>query len=73
MSQVSMHFNLPEEELELQCAIRGADWKHTLNELDEYLRGIIKYGDDKTTEQMAVYEEIREKLWALVRENNLDL
>ena len=56
-----LEFNLPEEEEEFLLAFNGARYAIALDELDNWLRAKIKYGDhDQATE--ALYQECRDKL-----------
>jgi hypothetical protein len=59
-----LEFNLPEEEEEFLLAFNGARYAIALDEMDNWLRAKIKYGDyDQATE--ALYQECRDKLTEL--------
>jgi hypothetical protein len=57
-----LKFSLPEEATEHKQAVNGAAWESVVWELDQTMRGFLKYGHDdlKTTE--AVLENLREKI-----------
>jgi len=59
-----LEFNLPEEEEEFLLAFNGARYAIALDEMDNWLRQKVKYGeyDDATT---ALYQECRDKLTEL--------
>ena len=69
-----LEFNLPEEKDEFDLAVRGSDIHHTLWEMDQWLRGKIKYAADDIDENTyKTYEECREKLRQFANENKIDL
>lgn len=43
--QAILKFKLPEEAEEHKNALNGVDYKIALDEMDNYLRGQIKYGE----------------------------
>jgi hypothetical protein len=61
MSKATIEFNLPEEDHEFKCAIRGVDIVSGLQELDNWLRNNLKY-EELSPESYGVYQEIRDKL-----------
>lgn len=69
MPKVIIEFNLPEEQFEYDEATKARSYSRTIEDLDNYLRGKIKYDDTLTDEQYDVYQEIRSKLWELKNEN----
>jgi hypothetical protein len=62
--KVNVIFKLPEEQDEYQTAMDGGKYKAALQELDNFLRGKIKYTDEETIK----LEDIRAKLHELVNE-----
>jgi hypothetical protein len=52
---------LPEEKEEFETAQKGIDYLIALDEMDNFLRGKLKYSV-LTDEEIRIYEEIREKL-----------
>lgn len=55
-----LEFDLPEEQDEHRVALDGYKWKCAMEELDQYYRGIVKYGDDEIAAEHA--EKVRDKL-----------
>lgn len=49
-----LEFNLPQDEVEHQLALNGANYKIALDEMDNYLRNRLKYEelDDKVYEAL---------------------
>ena len=64
-----LEFNLPEEANEHKQAVQGADWEYALFELDQHLRGLIKWGEDAVAADHA--EKTREKLYEILNERGL--
>ena len=67
-----LEFNLPEEQAEHYCAIKGADMLNVLWELKAELRGMLKYGDlpDK---QYEIVEKIQGYLLESLSDNDVNL
>lgn len=63
-----LSFKLPEEKEEHELALNGAKYKYALDEMDEYLRKILKYDDTITTDKESIYKEVRDKLRELVND-----
>jgi len=57
-----IEFNLPEDREEYELAINAGKIQTLIDDLDNYLRGQIKYNEDLTDWQCDTYESIREKL-----------
>jgi len=68
-----LEFNLPEDKVDFDLALKGSDWKHVCWEMDQYLRKRVKYDDGLTEEQLEVYEDMRGEFWRMMKENNVDL
>lgn len=63
----TLHFPLPECEAELLLAVHAADWEGVAWEMDQWLRGKLKYGNDyKTADEAldAAREHLRESVSA---------
>lgn len=69
----TLKFNLPEEQLEFDCAIAGADYKAVLEELNQKLRNEVKYGNDFSAEQREAFAKVREWVFQLLEEFNVRL
>jgi hypothetical protein len=74
-----LEFNLPDAKLELKWAYHGSDYYMVLSQLDNNLRGTIKYGaaldhDSDVPEELRVhYEKVRTHLWHLLEDYGVDL
>lgn len=67
MPKVTLEFNLPEERQEFEYAHKGWEYLNIVEEMDNYLRGKLKY-NDLTDAEHVIYQEIRSKLWELRRD-----
>jgi hypothetical protein len=67
-----LEFNLPEEQAEHYCAIKGADMLNVLWELKAELRSMLKYGElpDK---QYEIVEKIQDYLIHSLNDNDINL
>jgi hypothetical protein len=67
-----LEFNLPEEQAEHYCAIKGADMLNVLWELKAELRSMLKYGElpDK---QYEIVEKIQDYLIHSLNDNDVNL
>ena len=68
----TLRFNLPEEREEFQTAQNGQAYRNVLHDLDNELRSKIKHGELVALKGEA-YQEIRNFLNSLLREDNLEL
>ena len=74
MSKLILKFDIPEEQSEANCALKGGEYFVVIHDLDQKLRDITKYnnnpfaGGKATEEQIQLAEQIREYL----REQNID-
>jgi len=66
-----LEFNLPDDQHEFDFAVSGMRWHLAMWEYDQHLRSHLKYDDKLTEEQYKVYEQLRDKLWSIMSENNL--
>jgi len=67
-----LEFNLPEEQAEHYCAIKGADMLNVLFELRVQLRGLLKYGE-LTDEQHEIVEKLQDFLFHSLEDNDINL
>lgn len=72
MPKAILEFNLPEENEEFKTATQAMDYNLVLWDLDQYLRGKLKYSQ-LTVEQGQIYEELRDKLHEFLNERNIEL
>jgi len=76
MPKATLEYNLdlPEDLEEFELASNARKYSLVLWELDQYLRNFVKYPSDKEdpilTDTMA---KVRDELWRLLNEHNLDL
>ena len=70
--KATLEFNLPEDQAEHYCAIKGADMLNVLWELKAELRGMLKYGElpDK---QYEIVEKIQDFLLSSLNDNDVNL
>ena len=63
MATATLQFNLPEEHEEFSAAVTGSTWKQVCWEIDQQLRGEVKYASDETPEAVVdALARIRESL-----------
>ena len=70
--KATLEFNLPDEQAEHYCAIKGADMLNVLWDIRLKLRGMLKY-DELTNEQYEIVENIQEYLIDILNENDVNL
>lgn len=72
--KATLEFDLPEEEEEHQTAFNGAHWKGVCFEIDQYLRGKIKYAhDDVNPDYLKIIKMVRLELNSLIEGRGLTL
>lgn len=67
-----IEFNLPEEQAEHYCAIKGADMLNVLWELKAELRSMLKYGE-LPEQQYEIVEKIQDFLLSSLNDNEVNL
>lgn len=71
MPRVYLKYELPMEEEEYSLAYNGAKYKYALDEIDEWLRKIIKYDDgDNGRARIKVMQEVRTKLREIMNDSS---
>ena len=70
--KATLEFNLPEEQAEHYCAIKGADMLNVLWELKAELRSMLKYGE-LPGEQYEIVEKIQDFLLGSLNDNDVNL
>jgi hypothetical protein len=69
-----LEFNLPEDQTEYQMINNASKTYNVIWELQQWLRGRVKYAPDgMSQEAYDTFEECRDKLNELLIDNNLDL
>jgi hypothetical protein len=71
MGKIILEFDSIEEADEMRAALDGNNWKLLAWDLDQYLRGKVKYCPDD--EDPAAYQAIRDKLTELLEDYKLNL
>lgn len=67
-----LKFNLPEEHLEFESAVKGETWSLAMWELDQWLRSQTKHPPEGMSDDTwKAHDEIREKLYEILNENAL--
>ena len=67
-----LEFNLPEEQAEHYCAIKGADMFNVLWDLKAELRSMLKYGE-LPEQQYKIVEQIQGYLIHSLNDNDVNL
>ena len=70
--KAKLTFNLPEEQAEHYCAIKGADMLNVLWDLKAELRSMLKYGE-LPDEQYEIVEKIQGYLIQSLEDNEINL
>lgn len=73
MIRATLQFELPEDEELFQSAVDGFEYKMAIRELDDFIRNKLKYDDSLTTVRVGVYQEIRDKIYEILDDNNLTI
>jgi hypothetical protein len=69
-----LEFNLPEERDEFNTANKAGSYIAALQEYDNLLRGIVKYGSEEFSEADAVVvEKLRDKLHSIANDAGFDI
>jgi hypothetical protein len=70
--KATLKFTLPEESEEYQIAVEGIKWRAVVSDALEELRRERKYTDISEAD-LAYNEKISEKIYQLMRDQNLEL
>jgi hypothetical protein len=70
--KATLEFNLPEDQAEHYCAIKGADMLNVLWELKAELRAMLKYGE-LPDQQYEIVEKIQDFLMSSLDDNDVNL
>ena len=74
MGKVILEFDSVEEQEDIKSALDGYKWKLSMWDLDQHLRGIVKYEKgNPTSEQMDLVEKLREELRDIINGYGLNL
>lgn len=70
--KATLEFNLPDEQAEHYCAIKGADMLNALFDMRLKLRGMLKY-DELTDDQYEIVQKIQQYLIDSLNDNEINL
>ena len=71
--KAKLTFKLPEDRYDYDMAVNGSNWHHVAWEMYQYLRGKTKYpSDDDHDEYIQAMSDCKDKLFEIMRENNVD-
>jgi len=74
MPKLILEFDTIEDQEDYYNAINGGSYRYLLQDLDNYLRDIVKYNSYKNTpEEQEFASKVRDKLRELLEEENLKL
>jgi hypothetical protein len=66
-------FQMPAHEYEYNNAVNGHKWRSVVHEMAQFLRQKTKYADDSVSDkELAVYNEVKDRLWEELQELGLD-
>ena len=72
--KATLEFNLPKEREAFETAVNSYRWRSVVSDMDNYLRGKIKYApDDMADEFLKALEMARTELHELITSENLAL
>ena len=72
MAELILKFN--EDELEdARTALDGWKWKMAMWDLDQWLRGEIKYNEKLSAEIDVAYQAVRDKIREILNDDNLNI
>ena len=71
--KVKMIYNLPEDQEDFLLAANSVRMHSILWDLNQWLRSEIKYKEDVNQSKHDTLQECREKLFELLRDNNIEL
>ena len=72
MAELILKFN--EDELEdARTALDGWKWKMAMWDLDQWLRGEIKYNEKLSAETDVAYQAVRDKIREILNDDNLNI
>jgi len=73
MGKIILEFDSFEEAEEARTALDGHKWKIAMWDLDQHLRGQLKYNSDNLKDAYEELEKTRDKLREILYEYNLKL
>lgn len=73
MSKIILEFDSIEEAQDARDAIDGWKWKHSMRELDHWLRNEIKYNTEISEETRDAYDSVRTKIREILEDDALKI
>jgi hypothetical protein len=70
--KATLEFNLPDEDAEYYCAMKGQAMLNALFEINTELRKLWKY-EELNEDESNMVERIREQFFDILRENEINL
>ena len=70
--KATLEFNLPDEEAEYYCAMKGQAMLNALFEINSELRKLWKY-EELNEDESNMVERIREQFFDILRDNEINL
>lgn len=71
MSKIILEFDGVEEAQDARDAIDGWKWKHSMWQLDQWLRNEIKHNDSLNSKASQAYDDVREKIREILNDDGL--
>jgi len=70
--KAKLEFELPEDREEFNLAVNGNNWHDAMYELDQWLRGKIKYNNEEFTEtEEELLQTVRDQLHEVLDDNSI--
>jgi hypothetical protein len=73
MGKVTIEFDSNEEATDIKDALDGYKWRGAVWEIDQFLRGELKYGENVPKDVQDAYEKLREKIRDILHSAELTL
>lgn len=73
MPKLTLSFNLPEEQPELNAALNGSKYLSLLIDFDNYLRSRIKYEENCSQQEIDLLTEVRSDFYEMMNERGIDI
>jgi hypothetical protein len=72
MAEIILKFKEDEFD-DARTALDGWKWKHSMWDLDQWLRSEIKYNEKLSEERYDAYEAVRDKIREILNDDNLNI
>ena len=73
MGKIILEFDSVEEADDARTALDGWKWKHSMWELDQFLRNEFKHNDKLSGETDKAYEDLRQKIREILSDNQIEM